>query len=95
MTHRMTTCVMLVCMLPAVAAGQTRANQGERLSLDAAVRTAVENNRSLQAARLQIEKADEDLAAAKTRRLPAFETTAASYGPVFDQPFWPLILPGE
>jgi outer membrane protein TolC len=65
-------------MLPAVAAGQTRANQGERLSLDAAVRTAVENNRSLQAARLQIEKADEDLAAAKTRRLPAFETTAQS-----------------
>ena len=40
----------------------------------AAVRTAVESNRQLQAARLRVEKADADVAAARTRRLPLFET---------------------
>ena len=80
MTSRITTCVVVACLVPAAVAAQTPTGpaRGERLSLDAAVRMAVENNRSLQAARLQIEKADEDLAVARTRRLPAFETTAQS-----------------
>ena len=81
MTIRITSCVVLACLLPAIAAAQPAAvssNQGERLSLDAAVKTAIEHNRSLQAARLQIEKAGEDLAATRTRRLPGFETTAQS-----------------
>jgi outer membrane protein len=78
-TSRITTWVVLACLVPAAAAAQTpAAARGERLSLDAAVRIAVENNRSLQTARLQIEKADEDLAATRTRRLPSFETTAQS-----------------
>jgi outer membrane protein TolC len=67
--------------MPAVAAGQPAAaagQEGERLALEAAVRTAVENNRSLQAARLEIDKADDELAAIKTRRLPAVELTGQS-----------------
>jgi outer membrane protein TolC len=36
---------------------------------------AVEHNRSLESAKLQIAKAEEELAAAKTRRLPAFDVT--------------------
>lgn len=78
---RITSSVVFAFLLPAMAAGQPAAqsgNAGDRLSLGAAVRTAVENNRSLQAARLQIEKADEDLAAIKTRRLPALELTGQS-----------------
>ena len=71
---RISACVALVWLVPTIAAGQPLASQ-ERLSLEAAVRIATENNRGLQAARLQIEKADEELAAVRTRRLPAFETS--------------------
>jgi outer membrane protein TolC len=71
---RTTAYVTLVWLLPAIAGGQPLVSQ-ERLALEAAVRIAIENNRGLQAARLQIEKADEELAAVRTRRLPAFETS--------------------
>jgi outer membrane protein TolC len=60
---------------PALAAGQAVSGVAvERLSLDTAIRIAVENNRQLQTALLQVEKADADVAAARTRRLPVFET---------------------
>jgi hypothetical protein len=64
-----------MCVLPAIAAAQ---GQPDHLSLDEAVRMALEHNRSLQAARLDVEKAGDDLAAIRTRRLPSFDTTAQS-----------------
>jgi outer membrane protein TolC len=43
------------------------------LSLDAAIRIATANNRQLQSARLQVAKAEEQIAATRTRRLPVFQ----------------------
>ena len=63
------------CLIPSLAAGQPQPQPiTERLSLEAAVRIAIEHNRQLQTARLQVTKAEEDLAVAKTRRLPIFES---------------------
>ena len=75
MTSRLATCCLLSALVPAFAAAQSSTTAGaERLSLDRAIRIAVENNRQLETARLQVEKADADLAATRTRRLPVFET---------------------
>src|SRR5262249_38676747 len=74
-TSRLLACSFVTFLVPALAAAQPARPAGERLSLDAAVRMAVESNRPLQASRLQVKKAEDDLAAARTRRLPAFETT--------------------
>ena len=64
----------LALLLPAVVAAQsTTVAISERLSLDAAVRLAVENNRQLQSSQLQVKKADEDIAVARTRRYPVFD----------------------
>jgi outer membrane protein TolC len=59
--------------VPAVVAAQTPSAMGERLSLDTAIRLALENNRQVQSARLQVLKADEDIEVARTRRLPVFD----------------------
>jgi outer membrane protein len=73
-TNRIGTCCLLALLFPAVVSGQS-APAGDRLSLDTAIRLAIENNRALETARLQINKAESDLAATRTRRLPLFETT--------------------
>ena len=75
----MTTRILASCVLalgfPALAAAQpVSGDAAERLSLDTAIRIAVENNRQLQTALLQVDKAGADVAAARTRRLPVFET---------------------
>jgi outer membrane protein TolC len=73
---RIATCCVFACLVPAIAAGQPASRPaGERLSLETAIRQAVENNRQLQTALLQVRKAEEDVAAARTHRLPSFETT--------------------
>ena len=64
-------------LLPALAAGQP-ATVGERLSLETAVRLAVENNRQLLHAQLQVEQADDAVAMARTRRLPGFQTEVSA-----------------
>jgi outer membrane protein TolC len=65
----------LTLLIPTVVSGQPVSDApAERLSLETAIRIAVENNRQLQTARLQVEKADADVVAARTRRLPVFET---------------------
>ena len=77
MKTRIAACSVVSMLMAAAAAGQPAADRTiERLSLEAATRLAIENNRQLQTARLQVEKADADLAVARTRRLPAFETEA-------------------
>jgi outer membrane protein TolC len=62
-----------------VASGLSRTTIAEaaldHLSLETAIQTAVANNRSLAAGRLQVEKANEEMLADKTRRLPVFKTT--------------------
>lgn len=73
MTKRCALALVWAALIPAVASGQPPAGI-ERLSLDAAVRAAIEHNRQMQTARLQIQKAEADLAVAKTRRLPIFES---------------------
>jgi outer membrane protein TolC len=66
---------LMASLAPASVAGQTADPPGDRLSLNAAIRMAVENNRLLETAKLKVQKAEDDLAAARTRRLPALETT--------------------
>ena len=75
MTTRIVASCVLALGFPALAAAQPVSDaSAERLSLDTAIRIAVENNRQLQSAVLQVRKADADVAAARTRRLPVFET---------------------
>ncbi len=74
MTSRIATYCLLASLAPAIAAAQSPAGSGnERLSLEDAIRVAIENNRQLQSARLEVEKADGDVAAARTHRLPVFD----------------------
>lgn len=70
MTSRLVTCSLAAVLASAPAsAGQA----GERLTLSAAVGLAVEHNIQVQSALLQVDKADADLAIARTRRLPSLE----------------------
>jgi outer membrane protein len=78
MTIRTLALCALACALPALAAGQSLAPTGERLSLDGAIRIALENNRQLRSARLEVEKADADVATARSRRLPTFDTEVSA-----------------
>jgi outer membrane protein TolC len=75
MTTRIAVCCVLALLIPKMGTGQeVFATAGERLSLEGAIRIALENNRQLQAALLQVQKAEADVAVARTRRLPVFET---------------------
>jgi outer membrane protein TolC len=74
MKSHIAVCLVLASLVPASASAQSVRSSGERLSLDGAIRLAIENNRQLQTARLQVQKAEADVAAARTRRLPIFET---------------------
>jgi outer membrane protein TolC len=76
MTKRIAIGCFFSLVLPIAAVAQTP-SRGDRLTLDAAIRIAVENNRQVQSARLQVEKAQADVATARTRRLPVFEIDAA------------------
>ena len=68
-------CCFLASLVPAVVIAQPASGStSEPLSLEAAIRLAVENNRQVQTALLQVEKAEEEVVVARTRRLPTFET---------------------
>ena len=70
---------VIAFLFPTVVAAQTVSiPAADTLSLEAALRLAVEHNVSLQTARLQVEKAGEDVAVARTRRLPSFETSVTA-----------------
>jgi outer membrane protein len=70
---------LVALLVASTATGQTMADApGERLTLDAAVKMAVANNRQVQTARLEVDKAEASVAAARTRRLPIFETEATA-----------------
>jgi outer membrane protein len=77
MRTRIAACSVASMLVAAAAAAQPPASATtERLSLEAATRMAIENNRQLQTAHLQVQKADADLAVARTKRLPVFEIEA-------------------
>ena len=76
MSIRTVLCLAIV-LLPAAAPAQPRAAASERLTLESAIEIALENNRGLAAAKLDVERAAADLAVARARRLPSFETTAS------------------
>jgi outer membrane protein len=61
----------------------------EPLTLERAIKIAMENNRSARNARLETDKADESLAAARTRRLPSFKINTLISQPLstFDTKF--------
>ena len=59
MTKRLVSWCLVASLLPGVAAAQTAPRPGERLSLEQAVRIAVEHNRQLGSARLQVAKAED------------------------------------
>jgi outer membrane protein TolC len=66
------------CVVAALACATPASAQtfGRTLSLDEAIAMAVEHNRSLANATLAAEKAQQDVDAAKTRRLPGFSVEA-------------------
>jgi outer membrane protein len=76
MTKRLVSWCVLAILVPGVAAAQTTPRPGERLSLEQAVRIAVANNRQLGSARLQVANAEDQIAIARTQRLPIFSTEA-------------------
>jgi outer membrane protein len=71
-------CVIAFLFQTVVAAQTVSVPAPDTLSLEAALRLAVEHNVSLQTARVQVEKAGEDVAVARTRRLPSFETSVTA-----------------
>lgn len=75
MTNRIAVCCFIASFIPAALVAQPAPPvAAERLSLETAVRLALDNNTQLQAARLEIEKAEDEVAIARLRRLPAFQT---------------------
>ena len=74
MTRRIGAWCWVAALIPAAAGAQPATAGGERLSLENAVRMAIDSNRQLQSARLQLDKAKADVKVARSRRLPVFET---------------------
>jgi outer membrane protein len=73
---RIAACLLTATLLPTVAGAQSPA--AERLTLAAAVQLAIDHNRQVETARLQVQKAEADLATARSRRLPVFETEVSA-----------------
>lgn len=61
----------LICNIELQA--QERSTTGETLGLDQAIKLALTENRQIKNAMLEVSKSEEDLAATRTRRLPAFK----------------------
>jgi outer membrane protein len=71
--HVESLCLVLT-LVPAVAAAQPAPVAiTQRLTLDRAIQLAVENNRQIQTAALQLQKENEDVEVARTHRLPVFD----------------------
>jgi outer membrane protein len=62
--------------VPTSAAGQEATPDVEVLSLDQALALALDGNAAVASAALQVRRADQELAASRTRRLPALEVQA-------------------
>lgn len=65
-------CLLLTCLLGVA----TLAQQAEILTLEQAIALALQDNRQIKSAALEINKSEDRLAAARTRRLPEFKLNA-------------------
>jgi outer membrane protein TolC len=64
----------VLLLVPTLAAAQTtNVKIAERLTLDRAIQLAIGNNRQIQSADLQLQKASEEVEIARSRRLPVFD----------------------
>src|SRR5882757_10782924 len=63
--------LLLLLVGVAVQAQQSAPVSGESLTLDQAIALALHDNHAMKIARLEVERADEDISAAKTYRLPS------------------------
>src|SRR6266478_1651403 len=63
--------LLLILMRSPVHAQQSAPAAGESLSLDQAIALALRNNHAIKIAQLSVERAEEDISAAKTYRLPS------------------------
>ena len=77
---------------PTSARAQNQSSSpSEALTLEQAIKVALQNNRSARNARLETDKADENLAAARTHRLPSFKINTliaqplSTFDTVFDK----------
>jgi outer membrane protein TolC len=68
-------CALLLGSLAAAAQAQDATRSAETLTVEQAVSYALENNPSLRAAELDVEKSGDNLAAFRTRRLPSVKWT--------------------
>jgi outer membrane protein TolC len=74
MKRRVDIYVFVLMLLPTLAVAQTaNVTLTERLTLDRAVQLAIGNNRQIQSAALQVQKASEEVEIARSRRLPVFD----------------------
>jgi len=77
MITRIVAALLCAALVPAAAIAQPAA-QGEELTLKAALQLALANNRQVQVALLNVEKADAQLEVSRIRRLPKFELEATA-----------------
>ena len=77
MITRIVAALLCAALVPAAAIAQPAA-QGEELTLKAALQLALANNRQVQVALLNVEKADAQLEVSRLRRLPKFELEATA-----------------
>lgn len=74
MKRRVDIYAFVLMLLPTLAAAQTTSvTITERLTLDRAIQLAIGNNRQIQSAALQLQKASEEVEIARSRRLPVFD----------------------
>ena len=74
MKRRVDIYAFVLMLLPTLAAAQTtNVIITERLTLDRAIQLAIGNNRQIQSAALQLQKASEEVEIARSRRLPVFD----------------------
>src|SRR6266705_1572961 len=71
MNHPALGLLLLLLVLGVVQAQQAAPASGESLTLDQAIALALRDNHSMKIAKLDVERADEDISAAKTYRLPS------------------------
>src|SRR6266436_7206593 len=72
--------LLLILMRSPVHAQQTAPPYAESLTLDQAIGLALRDNHAMKIAKLEVEKADENISAAKTYRLPSLHAYTSVSG---------------
>src|SRR6266478_136567 len=72
--------LLLLLLIRGVVAQQSASASGESLTLDQAIALALRENHGMKIAKLEVERADEDISAAKTYRLPSLHAYTSVSG---------------